>query len=48
MYVRCLCYQVLTLLGYARMYGRVDGDGLGLVEALSGSDDMFVLLCLSL
>ena len=48
MYIRCLCYEVLTLLGYACMYGRIDRDGVGIVEALSGDYDMFVLLCLSL
>ena len=46
--IRWFCYQVMTLLGYACICGRIDGDGVGLGEALSGGNDMFVLLCLSL
>ena len=47
-YIRCLCCQVLMLLGYAGVYGRIDRDGVGLLQALSEGYDMFVLLFLRL
>ena len=35
------------LLEYDCTYGRIDRDRVGLVQALSGGYDMFVLPCLS-